>query len=78
MKLQLTLAAGLALSTTLAHAGGMAPAIMPEAQIVEEAKSSSSSAGIIVPLIIIALVALAMSKSTSSTGGEVIVSASPT
>ncbi len=66
----LTKAAGLAsmlmaTSTSALYAGGMAPAIMAPDVIVEETKSSSSSAGILVPLILIALVALAMSKTST-------------
>ncbi len=59
-------AAGLAMTGSVATAGGMAPAIMVPDVIVQETKSSSSSTGIIVPLILIALVALAMSKTTST------------
>ena len=61
-------ATAMALSATSATAGGMAEPIMAmEPEIVME-ESAGSSANVLIPLILIALIAAAMSSSSSDSG----------
>jgi len=60
----LILAAGLALASTTAFAGGMAEPVM-EPEVVA-AKTSSSAGGIIVPLLLLLVVAAAIAGSNNS------------
>ena len=61
----------LCLSTTFAHAGGLAPTVNDNDQVIVVPEASKgSAASIIVPLLVLGLIAAASGASSTNDGGD--------
>lgn len=63
---KLILASGLTFVSSVASAGGLAPAVVETVEVVDTAPPASSLGGMLVPLILLALLAAAASSSETS------------
>jgi len=68
--LKFALIAGFAFTTTVAQAGGLAPAVLETVEMVDAPAPTSSLGNLLIPLLFLALVAAAASSSDESSGSK--------